>query len=115
MRQPPNYETERTAGHTARRLLRSEGYDVALVTGPSPYDLIAWKDRAGFLFVMIRSSRSKATLSRYREELDLLTGLVRDGKIPGDLEFWIRSQAEWLRYRIMIGGAVQVGGGRSWS
>lgn len=115
MRQPPNYETERTAGHTARRLLRSQGYEVALVAGPSPYDLIAWKDRDEFLFVMIRSSRSKVSLSRYRAELEWLTGLVREGRIPGDLELWIHSQSEWLRYQIMIGGAVQVGGDHSWS
>lgn len=110
MRKNPDYETERTACHTAKRLLVSRGFQVMMAAGHEFFDLIAWKGKEEMIFLLVKSSRSPVSIGSYRPEVRKLTSIVKSRSHPGEVQFWIKSWNEWLRYRIMPGGAVSIGG-----
>lgn len=110
MRKNPEYGTERTASYTAKRLLLSRGFSVMMAAGHELFDLVAWRGKDEMIFLLVKSSRSPVSIGSYRPEVRKLTSIVKENSHPGEIQFWIKSWNEWLRYRIMPGGAVSIGG-----
>ena len=81
-----------------------------MAAGHELFDLVAWRGKEEMIFLLVKSSRSPITIGSYRSEVRKLTGIVKAQSHPGDIQFWIKSWNEWLRYRIMPGGAVSIGG-----
>ncbi|HWQ66167.1 MAG TPA: hypothetical protein VN372_04770 [Methanospirillum sp.] len=112
MTSSPEYQTKRTAEYSARDLLRRQGYDVVRVTElhgriHSPFHLIAWKGNQVLLFIRIRTTRIRGAAESINDEMAGLAHLVRSGRYPGEVQFWIKSD-QWRRYRIFPGGAVRI-------
>ena len=115
MSQVPAYLTNRTAEFSARTLLRKLGYRVIRVTEPHseemiPFQLIAWKDHESLLFIRVRSPRRDNTV---REELCSFSALAISGVYPGEIQYWVREQADWRRFRIFAGGSVILPGAKN--
>ncbi len=110
----PEYQTNRTAEYSARNFLREAGYEVLRVTERHSctrnlFHLIAWKGRDDVLLIRVGTSRIWES-SPLQEEIRQLSLLVRTGKYPGEIQYWMSEGDHWRRYRIFSGGAVQMTG-----
>ena len=110
----PNYQTRRTATYVARNYLLQQGYEVLRVVDQqrqmvAPIHLFAWKKQSGIQFICVRSSRIGYGL---QDDIRTLSSLVSTGRYPGEIQYWIRDQDRWMRYRICLRGAVHDRGGR---
>lgn len=100
----PDWPAFRVSIREAVHNLEAEWYQVARVAGTFRlFDLIAWKNKK-LLFLVIRSAR-KAKIDLFPDELTALTGSIKAGTIPGDVQLWIRQQTGWAKWQIFSGGA----------
>lgn len=107
------------SNHTSRSLwfqaatqIRNAGYDSIRVSGQTrPFDLIAWNAEQVF-FLVVRRTRTKG-ISSFTDDICRLGTRVRSG-VPGQVHFWLYRSGNWLRYRIMPGGAMPVQQGSLW-
>ena len=89
--------------------MRASGHQGIRASGPSrPFDLIAW-NRDQIIFLVVRRSRNSG-ISAYADDVFKLVDKVQTG-IPGQVQFWLYRSQNWMRYRIMPGGALPVVGG----
>lgn len=101
--------SSRSIWFDAATQLKEAGYESIRASGPArPFDLVAWnKDQ--IIFLVVRRTRNSG-ISKYADEVFNLVDKVRTG-IPGQVQFWLYRSQNWLRYRIMPGGALPVVGG----
>lgn len=108
---PANYPAGRATEFEAKRILESEGYQVMRAVSPAPFDLIAWKNSKEILCLVVR--RSKAVrISGYSDAVSELSKLIKEGRAPGECQFWIRYPSLWKRFQILPGGALFIGEGK---
>jgi len=104
---PANYPVGRATETEAIRILEKSGYLVVRASNPAPFDLIAWKDPADILCVVVRRSKS-VCISGYSKQVSALSKLVEEGKAPGKCQFWIKCLSMWKRYQILPGGTLPI-------
>ena len=100
----------RVAIHEAIAILQSAGYMTERVIGAhKQFDLIGWKKGGIILCLAIRSSLHQRS-SSYRDHIEKLTFMVRDGGVPGDgeIQLWVYRSPGWSRWKITPGGAIPV-------
>jgi len=96
----------RSAPIEATTLLHKAGYDVLRTVGSSRFDLVAWKN-GRVLFLVVRRSRNSG-ISKWADDVFHLVDVVREGKVPGDVQFWVCRSGVWQRHQILPGGAAPV-------
>lgn len=106
MKQENNSCSGRSAATEASAFLHNAGFETLRTTGSNVFDLIAWKD-GQVLFLKVKRSRN-AGIMKWTEEVYHLVDLVRTGKIPGEIHFWVCRAGVWYRYKILAGGSVPV-------
>jgi len=104
---PANSPSGRAIENEAKRILEEQGYQVVRANYPAPFDLIAWKDPADILCLIIRSSKSVA-ITGFPDAIRELSALLRDEKAPGKCQFWIKKFSNWKRFHILPGGAIEI-------
>lgn len=104
---PANSPTGRATENEAKRILENQGYQVVRATYPAPFDLIAWKDPADILCLVIRRTKS-IKIGGFPESIRILSTLLREDKAPGKCQFWIKYPGQWRRYEILPGGALEI-------
>ena len=96
----------RAAATEAAVFLRKSGFETLRTTGSHLFDLVAWKD-GRLLFLAVKRSRNTG-ISKWTDEVVHLANLVRGGKIPGEMHFWVCRSGIWHRYQILSGGSAPV-------
>jgi hypothetical protein len=104
---PANSPSGRAIENEAKRILEHEGYQVVRAGYPAPFDLIAWKDSADILCLIIRSGKS-VKIGGFPESIRELSALLREGKAPGKCQFWIKKFSQWKRFQILPGGTIKL-------
>lgn len=85
--------------------LNSEGYSTLRVAGSSRlFDLVAWKKKE-LLFLIVKRSRI-VDISEFSDEISRIVAELRDGNIPGEVQFWIYKAPQWFRFHILPGGIL---------
>jgi Holliday junction resolvase len=107
MEMEDNSHQFRSITFNAATQLKSAGYESVRVAGSGRlFDLIAWKEDT-VLFLVLKRSRATG-ISGYTDEVFHLVDLVKTGKLPGVVQFWIYRSQNWVRYQIMPGGALPI-------
>ena len=96
----------RSAPIEASTLLHKAGYDVLRTVGSTLFDLVAWKN-GQVLFLVVKRSRNSG-ISKWSEDVFHLVDVVREGKVPGEVQFWVCRSGIWQRHQILPGGAAPV-------
>jgi len=103
----PDYRTRRTAEYSAMDLLIRRGYRVIRVAQSHTHEsaginLVAWDKDGTVFFIYARSSR-RGSVS---DDIHALSNLTSIYHFPGNVQYWIRDNAGWIRYQINPGGAL---------
>ncbi len=109
----PAHQATRTSTYSAMVYLHERGYRVVRISHrrdafPVPFHLIAWRDPEHLLCIRIDRMAGRKGRFSVQEELLSLSGLVRNGYYPGELQYWIRERNIWMMYRVMAGGWVLI-------
>jgi hypothetical protein len=96
----------RSAPIEATTLLSKAGYEVLRTSGSNLFDLVAWKN-GKVIFLAIRRSRN-CGISKWADDVFRLVDVVREGKVPGDVQFWVCRSGVWQRHQILPGGAAPI-------
>jgi hypothetical protein len=95
----------RAAEFEAKDILVKEGWE-CLRSARGSFNLIAWKGYEEVLAITVRRSRTFPNSHLFEKEISNICSIVESGKVPGNVEFWVKYSNEWIRYKVHPGGVI---------